>query len=223
MTTDSPFDRINTPARIVVLTSQECPHCAFVRDQVEDLRRRCPVVDVSVLDVLSEEAQSLRIVHGVQSVPTVVLDDDIALQGQVTARRLAEVLASRGTLDYDTHKMRALLDARRIDDASEFLRGPGRACCVLPILATAELSDRMGATLVIQMAQEAAPGCLSDLVPGLIALLSSDNPSLRGDVADLLGTLGDPRAIPALRALSTDLNEDVAAAATDALEAIRGR
>ncbi len=222
MTTDSPFDQISAPARIVVLTSPACPHCVHVVEQVEDLRRRCPAVEASVLDVLTEEVQSLCAAHGVQSVPTVVLDGDIALQGQVTARRLAEILASRGTPDYDTHKMRALLDARKIDDASEFLRGPGRACCVLPILATAELSDRMGATLVIQMAQEAAPGCLSDLVPGLIALLSSDNPSLRGDVADLLGTLGDPRAIPALQALSTDPNEDVAAAATDALEAIHG-
>lgn len=223
MTTDSPFDQISAPARIVVLTSPACPHCARVVQQVEDLQRRCPAVEASVLDVLAEEAQSLRAAHGVQSVPTVVLDGDIALQGQVTARRLAEVLASRGTPDYDTHKMRALLDARRIDDAAEFLRKSGRACCVLPILATAELSDRMGATLVIQMAQEAAPGCLSDLVPGLIALLSSDNPSLRGDVADLLGTLGDKRAIPALEALSTDPNEDVAAAATDALEAIHDR
>jgi hypothetical protein len=218
----TPYDRIHAPASIVVLTSKACPHCAHVVEQVEDLQRRCPSIQSSVLDVLAEDAQPLRIAHGVQSVPATLLDDDIMIQGQVTARRLAEILASRGTPDYDTHKMRALLDARRVEDASEFLRLPGRACCVLPILATAELSDRMGATLVIQLAQEASPGSLADLVPGLIALLSSDNPSLRGDVADLLGTLGDPRAIPALEALSTDPNEDVVAAATDALEAIRG-
>lgn len=75
---------------------------------------------------------------------------------------------------------------------------------------------------MIQTAQESFPGSLSEIVPGLIEMLESDNPSLRGDVADILGLLGDPRAVEPLRAMLTDDNEDVVAAATDAIEAIQG-
>lgn len=218
--TSSPFDRVTSPASLTVLTSKDCPNCAQVVEQVRELERRCSMVRATVRDVF--EAEALRIKHSVHSVPATIIDEDLVIQGQVTARRLAEILASRGTPAYDTDKMRAFLDSSRIDDAAVFLRKPGRAPSVLPILATAELSDRMGVTLVVQTAHEAAPGSLSELVPGLIELLGSDNASLRGDVADLLGTLGDPRAVQALQGMLSDADEDVVAAASDALEAIQG-
>ncbi len=216
----SPFELVTSPATVTLLMSKDCPNCAQVVEQIRELARRCPAVRTEIVDVFDAEAMRDR--HGIQSVPATIIDDDLAIQGMVTARRLAEILASRGTPAYDTDKCRCLLDARRLDQAAAFLREPGRASSVLPILALGDLSDRMGVTLAVQTAHEAAPGSLSDLVPGLIDLLRSDNDSMRGDVADLLGTLGDPRAVEPLRKMLPDPNEDVVAAATDALQAIEG-
>ncbi len=220
MTTSTYFDRITAPATVTVLVSKDCPNCARVVEQARDLERRCPSVVVSVRDVF--EAQDLRERHAVQSVPATIVDDDLMLQGPVTAWALAEILASRGTPSYDSHKVRAWLHGRQLERVARFLREPGRAPSVLPLLETGDLSDRMAVTLAIQMAQEAAPGSLRDLVPGLISLLASESINLRGDVADLLGILADPRAMDALEGLLADPDEDVVAAATDALATIRG-
>lgn len=215
----SPFDAITRTASITVLTSKDCPNCARVVQQAHELQERCELVSVHIVDVF--DAESLRARHEIRSVPATIIDGDFSIEGQVTSRRLAEILASRGTPTYDENKVRALLDAQRIDAAAAFLREPGKSPSVLPIIASGELSDRMGVTLVIQTAHEVEPGSLSDLVPGLIDLLSSDNPSLRGDIADLLGTLGDPRAVQPLQALLGDTNHDVVDAARDALDSIK--
>lgn len=209
------FDLVTKPAVLRVLTSKDCPNCPLVVAELRRLEGRCPGVSLEVLDVT--DAETLRARHGVGSVPATIVDDDFAIQGQVTSRAMAELLVARGTTAYDTEKLRALLDARRIDEAAAFVGEPGKAVAVMPILQSGELSARMGVTLVLQTAHEQAPGSVADVVPPLIRLLASDNPSLRGDVADLLGSLGDRRAVEALRSLVSDEDEDVASAAQDAL------
>ena len=86
--TSSPFDRVTSPASLTVLTSKDCPNCAQVVEQVRELQRRCPLVQATFVDVF--DAEPVRAKHGVQAVPATIIDDDMAIQGQVTARRLAE-------------------------------------------------------------------------------------------------------------------------------------
>jgi HEAT repeat protein len=55
----------------------------------------------------------------------------------------------------------------------------------------------------------------------LVDVLASPDGALRGDTADLLGQIGDGRAVEALEALRSDPNPDVAEVAADAIEQIR--
>jgi HEAT repeat protein len=52
-------------------------------------------------------------------------------------------------------------------------------------------------------------------------MLSHYDARIRGDVADLLGKIGDPAAIPHLEPLISDPDPDVAEAAVDALEELK--
>jgi HEAT repeat protein len=91
------------------------------------------------------------------------------------------------------------------------------------MLLEPELATRMAALLVLQQAHQRAPGCLAATVPDLVALLGSSDARVRGDVADLLGTIGDARALEPLRALCEDADEEVAEAAREAWGSLQAR
>ncbi|MCU0690487.1 MAG: thioredoxin family protein [Polyangiaceae bacterium] len=215
---ESVLARITAPADVHVLVSSDCPHCGSVVAAAHALRARCACVSVRVTDVA--EARDLLSRHGIGSVPATILDDELVVQGQVTATELARLLGCRRTPAWDTERVRAWLDSNRLDAAVQFVRQEGRAACVLPILQGGELSARMGVTLVLQTAHEQEPGSVGSAVPGLIELLASEQVNVRGDVADLLGSLGDSRALQPLRALLQDEDDDVRAAARDAIDAL---
>ena len=78
--------------------------------------------------------------------------------------------------------------------------------------------ERVGLMLVIEEALEGDCAALEGLVGGLIKVLQAPDATLRGDTADLLGQIGNPAAVPALKELLNDPNPDVADVAAEALE-----
>ena len=84
------------------------------------------------------------------------------------------------------------------------------------------LESRMGLFLVAEEVLQWNPDGLDSLAPALIAGLKGDgplaqDPTRKGDTADLLGQIGHSDARPVLEVLSRDPNEEVAEAAEDAL------
>ena len=63
----------------------------------------------------------------------------------------------------------------------------------------------------------------TDEVPDLFTHLTHADPNVREALAEILGLLGDVRAVPALRELTRDPNEQVAALASQALQRIAKR
>jgi HEAT repeat protein len=66
---------------------------------------------------------------------------------------------------------------------------------------------------------ELGPSIVGELLPRL----QEPEPSIRARVADVLGALGDPAALPALQAAAQDRNRDAAEAARRAIERIKVR
>jgi HEAT repeat protein len=63
----------------------------------------------------------------------------------------------------------------------------------------------------------------TDDVPDLFTHMTHTDPNVREALAEILGLLGDPRAVPALRELTKDTNGQVAALASQALQRIAKR
>ncbi len=89
------------------------------------------------------------------------------------------------------------------------------------MLAAESLRVRIGTVaLVEEMAREGRAE-LHAAVPGLIALLNSNNATLRGDAASVLGTIGDRSAKTALELLLSDVNASVRELAKEALSELK--
>lgn len=82
---------------------------------------------------------------------------------------------------------------------------------------------RLGVNMVIDNFSETDITKAQLAIPSLVPLLASDNPTLRGDVADLLGIVGTEALLPVLEPLLKDENHQVAEIAFDATQAIKER
>ncbi len=80
---------------------------------------------------------------------------------------------------------------------------------------------RLGTVALVEELVSEHRNELKAAVPGLIALLNHPNPTIRGDAASVLGTIGDQSAREALSASLLDTYPVVCEAARDALLKIK--
>jgi HEAT repeat protein len=88
----------------------------------------------------------------------------------------------------------------------------------LPDLLKAEnIRVRLGATALVEELVSSHRSEFSAAVPGLVELLTHENPTIRGDVISVLSMIGDECAIDALRECLKDDHPGVREIAGDAL------
>ena len=80
---------------------------------------------------------------------------------------------------------------------------------------------RVGITAMVEELRKIDPANIKAAVPGLLPLTAYSEAFVRGDAANLLGIIGDRRAVPELERLLEDENESVRLIAGEALEEIR--
>jgi hypothetical protein len=111
-----------------------------------------------------------------------------------------------------------------LDNILALFRQDPSLCRLIPAMLGAEsLHVRLGATALVEEFADEGRKELRAALPGTIALLRHDNPTIRGDAAAALGTIKDPAAIDALQACLTDGNAVVRELVQDALVEISGR
>jgi len=91
---------------------------------------------------------------------------------------------------------------------------------IADMLGNDNIRVRLGATALVEELAGERRNELRAAVPGLVALLGHDNPTVRGDAAFVLGIIGDQGAKEALQASLKDRHAGVREAAREALEEI---
>ena len=91
---------------------------------------------------------------------------------------------------------------------------------VAGMLGNDNLRVRLGATALVEELAGERRTELRNAVPGLVALLGHENPTIRGDAAAVLGIIRAPGAKEALQACLKDGHAGVREAAREALDAI---
>ncbi len=200
---------------VEVLIAPGCPNCPRAVRAVAELVADGIAASLHVVDatVFPEEARRL----GVTSVPVTVAGD-LVLTGVRPGTGLARHLESWGARRWMEGVLEAHLQEGRVEAAAGLL-GAGEALeAFVRLWGRSTFSTRLGLLLAAETALEGSPRALDDVVPELIGLLDSPDPPLRGDTADLLGSIGHPGARPALERLAADPDQEVAEAAREALD-----
>lgn len=88
------------------------------------------------------------------------------------------------------------------------------------LVADDRIMVRLGATALVEELVKEHRHVLKDAVPSLVALLGHENPTIRGDAANVLGIIKERSALEALRKLLHDEHPTVRAIAQDILQEI---
>ncbi|MBN2242293.1 MAG: thioredoxin family protein [Acidobacteria bacterium] len=207
-------------AELLILISDSCPRCPLAVEAAGTVACADPSVLASVADVM--QFQGFVKEYKIQSVPATVLDRKIVLIGALAAGRIKELVESRGTPGFERERVRSLIERQAIAEAAGSLGGDAGRAAVLDLLKDVEFSKRLSALVVVEKALAQNPDSVRAMVPSLLPMLSHGDARIRGDIADLLGKIGDPGVIPRLEPLTRDPDPDVAEAAADAIAELQG-
>lgn len=94
---------------------------------------------------------------------------------------------------------------------------PSTVRFIADLLGDDSIMVRLGATALVEELAKEHRQTLAVAVPGLLVLLGHENPTIRGDAANVLGIIGDRSAMNALRGLQNDANPAVREIAEDVL------
>jgi HEAT repeat protein len=176
------------------------------------------MVTAGIVDALqvSDIAERFK----VKSTPTIVINEGMTIVGRITRDELARRVAEAGKEESLTSVLGSMIRTGRAEDAAELMCRENRPEAVLPIYLSKEFSVRMGALLAMEEALERNPRILDPVLGQLTDLLFQEEVALRGDTAELLGKIGNPVALPALRKAKRDPDPDVREAVMEALQAL---
>ena len=128
--------------------------------------------------------------------------------GAVTADRVRELIEIRGTPKFKEEVIRSLIESGRVEEAAACLVHDTGRKIVLNLLQEPDFSKRLSALVVMEKALDENPEPIRKMVPLIAPLLSHADSRIRGDIADLLGKIGDPEVILQLEPLTKDPNPD---------------
>jgi alkyl hydroperoxide reductase subunit AhpF len=208
--------KLATPYHIMVLIAPTCPHCPQVVRAALSLAVRTPSITISIVDALRFDDLAQR--YKVKSTPTTIINDGFTSIGRITEDELAGLLLTLDENNSLTPILESMIKAGRAEDAAALLCARKQPQAVLPIYLSNEFSVRMGALVALEEALERNPKILDPIVEDLTPLLFQEEVGLRGDTAELLGKIGNPAAIPALRKAAEDPDPDVREAAEESLQ-----
>jgi glutaredoxin len=220
-----PLEKLEKDTDILLFIAPGCTACPHQIRAVATLTLASPKIAVEIVDATQETEFAAQ--YGVRAVPTTVVNDELIMVGVIPAQELAlRILAQQGP-DGDKVVFAALVESGRFTDAAgQIWEGHGLDAFA-DLWARSTMEQRMNLFLVAEEALAADEECMDRLVPVLKAGLGAggplaEDPSRRGDTADLLGKIGHPDARPLLEALTEDPNPEVAEAAQEALEELGG-
>ncbi|MCA1961503.1 MAG: thioredoxin family protein [Desulfomonile sp.] len=210
------LDALTEPVRILAFVAPACPHCPEVVRKLLSTAVCAPSLTVTVVDAVEHGDLAER--YKVKATPTVIFNEAATLVGRITDAQIVDE-ALRGSAQAPlTAVIESMIAAGRAEDAAELMVREGQTRAILPIYQSSELAHRIGALVAMEEALTVDARSLDPILDELCALLAHEDARLRGDTADILGKIGNRRAVPALRKLVDDPDPDVAEAASEALE-----
>jgi glutaredoxin len=222
---EEPLEKLNKEVDILLFISQGCPACPHQVKTLATLTLASPLIAAEIVDIGQEPELAQQ--YQVTAVPTTVVDDELVVVGVKHPVQMAEILLAREGPEGEVALLTSFLETGRREEAADrILYGPAPGATLqafLELWAKSTLQDRMGLTLLAEAVLDQNPEGLDPLLPALLTGLQTESPltedpSRKGDTADLLGRIGHPDARPVLEMLTEDENPEVAETAAEALE-----
>ncbi len=217
--TDSPEPAQPGPPREMLLfVSTHCPNCPHAVRTLQALTRMLPNLEAHLFEAMLHTDLAEK--HAIQSVPTLLIDQELRYVGGLDEEKLFSLLSTGDPQSLLHEKIRKQIKEGSALETAEWIAGGGDPSFLATDLGASTFEERIALLLALEEALESDPRCLDRMVDPLLPHLEAENASVRGDIADLLGKIGDRKALPAIKKLLEDPDPNVVEAATEAVETL---
>ena len=211
-----------TPTQVEVMVSPTCPHCPIVVGLVNQLALASIYLEVTIIDItlFADFAEK----YSIRAVPTLVIDGQDQLVGNISEDLLVDKLTNQSPATFHPDSFKKIVkegDAEKL--AGMMVADADVYGGALQLLTDPDWSVRMGMMVVLEELAERSPVLVQSVYPYLVELLDHEDANQRGDMAYLLGLIGNVSVLEPLKMLLNDTNSEVAEAAFEAIQQIQER
>jgi glutaredoxin len=218
----SELSKFISPTKLEVMVSPTCPHCPIVVGLVNQLAVTSSYLEVTIIDItlFAEFARK----YNIRAVPTLVIDGQEQLVGNISEDLLVDKLTNQSPAAFRPDSFRKIVKEGDAEKLAGMMVADGDVYGgALELLADPDWSVRMGMMVVLEEVAMRSPDLVQRAYPYLVDLLNHGDANQRGDMAYLLGIIGDGRVLDPLKMLLNDMNPEVAEAAFEAVQKIQER
>jgi hypothetical protein len=211
-------ERPALPHEMFLFVSAHCPNCPRAVRTVHGLARKLPNLSAHLFEAMQQTDLAEK--HNIQSVPTLLIDQELRYVGDLDEEKLYSLLQAGDPQSLLHERIRKQIKEGNALEAAEWIAEGGDPSFLATDLGESTLEERIALLVALEEALETDPRCLDRMVDPLLPHLEAENPSVRGDIADLLGKIGDGKALPAIKKLLEDPDPNVVEAAEEAVETL---
>ena len=208
----------NLPATLTVFMAPQCTYCPQVISQLIPLSMLEAGVQLIVIDgtLFSDAAQT----HKIQSVPTILLDEQFRWTGAVPIDEIIDAICTRNPALLGATSLESIVkDGQASHLAAMMLEAQEIFPAFYDLLIHDKWPIRLGAMVVIEEIAGKNPGKALEAIGPLWARFEGVSDQVKGDILYLFGEIGDRRVIPWLTEVSAgEFDVEVKEAAKEALE-----
>lgn len=217
----SKLGELQLPADIKVYVAPGCPFCPQTLKQLAVLPIISPIIHMTVIDgvLFPEMARE----DAVRSVPTVILDGRMRWTGSVPMDEFISALFERDPVRLSAGALKDFIKEGNAVALAELMLARGQVFQSFPeLLADPEWPVRLGAMVVVEELSGANREMAFLALEPLWDRLGSMDPSVRGDILYLFGTLAPSSWVHRFEALlELEESPDVREVLVEALEKVR--
>jgi len=212
------LNQLKVPAMLKVYIAPQCPFCPQVVTLLLTLAASESLIYVTVMDgvLFSERAKN----DHVQSVPTVILDDQFRWTGTIQIEELVHMMLTRDPSQLGTDSLRKIIKQGDAAGLAQMMMESGNIYpAFLDLLTHAKWQIRLGAMVTFEFLAEERKEMASQLVAPLWDRFFQVDDRVKGDIIYILGESKDLSVIPKLNSVRKgSYSDEVLEAAVEALE-----
>ena len=212
----------NLPATLTVFMAPQCTYCPQVISQLIPLSMLEAGVQLIVIDgtLFSDAAQT----HKIQSVPTILLDEQFRWTGSVPIDEIIDAISTRNPAMLGATSLESILkDGQASHLAAMMLDAQQIFPAIYDLLIHDKWPIRLGAMVVMEEIAAQAPGIASEAIDPLWSHYEAVSDQIKGDILYLFGEIGDQKAIPRLEeVMAGEFEAEVKEAAREAMDKLVG-
>ena len=213
----------NLPVTLTAFIAPQCTFCPKVISQLIPLSMVESSVQLIVIDgtLFPEMAQA----HKIQSVPTILLDDQFRWTGSVPLDELIDAVSTRDPVLLGAASLESILkDGQAGHLAAMMLDAQKIFPAFYDLLTHEKWSVRLGAMVVMEEIAGKNPAMSSEAISPLWNRFNRVSDQTKGDILYLFGEIADRRAVSWLEKVTAgEFDLEVKEAAREALEKLAAK